>query len=156
MWVEILYGGKYWKPLWIAFIIDCVDVILRATQDKHYHFTEHIVWGRLLEKVLGNVLNITNRVIGRLLTTLTTFSFTFNSSSKLCLLSGPHISSRTTRKFFFFLKIRSFFKIENLTVSWYFNILWHTLEHFFANASHYIIPWVDSLLKAAVLRFRGF
>ena len=64
MWVEILYGGKYWKPLWIAFIIDCVDVILRATQDKHYHFTqartvlerdlsfraEHIAWGRLLEK----------------------------------------------------------------------------------------------------------
>ena len=87
MWVEILYGGKYWKPLWTALIIDCVDVILRATQDKHYHFTqaravlerdlslraEHIVCGKMLEKVLGDVLNITNRVIGRLLTTLTTF-----------------------------------------------------------------------------------
>ena len=24
----------------LLFIIDCVDVILRATQDKHYHFTQ--------------------------------------------------------------------------------------------------------------------
>ena len=87
MWVEILYGGEYWKLLWPALIIDCVNVILIATQDKHYHFTqaravlerdlslraEHIVCGKLLEKVLGDVLNITYRVIGRLLTTLTIF-----------------------------------------------------------------------------------
>ena len=87
MWVEILYGGEYWKLLWPALIIDCADVILRTTQDKHYHFTqaravlerdlslraEHIVCGKLLEKVLGDVLNITYRVIGRLLTTLTIF-----------------------------------------------------------------------------------
>ena len=68
-----------------------MDVILRTTQDKHYHFTqaravlerdlllraEHIVCGKLLEKVLGDVLNITNRVIGRLLTTLITFRVYF-------------------------------------------------------------------------------
>ena len=68
-----------------------MDVILRTTQDKHYHFTqaravlerdlslraEHIVCGKLLEKVLGDVLNITKRVIGRLLTILTTFRVYF-------------------------------------------------------------------------------
>ena len=68
-----------------------MDVILRTTQDKHYHFTqagavlerdlslraEHIVCRKLLDKVFGDVLNITNRVIGRLLTILTTFRLYF-------------------------------------------------------------------------------
>ena len=38
---------------------------------------EHIVCSKLLKKVFGDVLNITNRVIGRLLTTLTTFRVYF-------------------------------------------------------------------------------
>ena len=68
-----------------------MDVILTKTRDQHYHFTkaravlerdlslraEHIVCGKTLEKVLGDVLNITNRVIGRLLTTLITFRVYF-------------------------------------------------------------------------------
>ena len=67
-----------------------------ATQDKHYHFTQaravlerdlslrakHIVCSKLLEKVFGDVLNITNWVIGRLLTTLTTFRVYFQLIKK--------------------------------------------------------------------------
>ena len=73
-----------------------MDVILRTTQDKYYHFTqaravlerdlslraEHIVCSKLLEKVFGDVLNITNWVIGRLLTTLTTFRVYFQLIKK--------------------------------------------------------------------------
>ena len=156
MRVEILYGGKYWNRCELQHRINIIILPkLELCWRETYRWAEHIIWGRLLEKVLGDVLNIINRVIGRLLTTLTTFLVYFQLINKLCLLSGPHISSRTTRKFF--LKIRSFFKIENLTVSWYFKILWHTLERFSANASHYIIPWVDSSsLKVAVLRFLAF
>ena len=45
------------------------------------------------------------------------------------LVDVLYISNRVLLFFFIFLTA-SFFKIENLTVSWYFKILWHILKHF--------------------------